>query len=103
MTAWEITAHQESIIVAAGGPDPATGKYAGFITHGHERNCRLLVSTTPVYDTAEAAEEAMRTVVADLVAWAENDQKTAETRKFLDSPDVKVAAEIATAVKGEGN
>jgi len=39
----------------------------------------------------------------DLVAWAENDQKTAETRKFLDSPDVKVAAEIATAVKGEGN
>ena len=49
-----------------GGPDPETGKFVGWITHGLAKRYRPLVSTKPIYDSKEAATEAIESLVKQI-------------------------------------
>jgi len=51
------------VLCEAGGPDPATGKFCGWIMENVERWAPLL-NTEPIYETAEVAQKAMRDTVA---------------------------------------
>lgn len=66
MTALAIHNPKNDIRWGAGGPDEA-GKFAGFIwlCHGGRLHC-YLVSTESVYDSAEAAENAMESLVKEI-------------------------------------
>jgi hypothetical protein len=54
------TNDDDTVWAAAGGPN-AEGKFAGYILFG-ERH-RILVSTPPAYDSADAAKEEMQGVI----------------------------------------
>jgi hypothetical protein len=73
-TAYEIAANPDDVIATHAGPD-RNGKYRGFITRGEIRRYKILISTEPVFDTPEAARDAMVKVIADTTAWVENDLK----------------------------
>jgi hypothetical protein len=77
-TAYEIACNPDDIIPTHAGPDKATRKYSGFITRGEVGRYRILISTPPIFDTAEAADEAMRQGIVVTTEWAENDLKNPE-------------------------
>jgi len=52
-----------NVICDAGGPDPETGKFAGWIMMDEERWSPLL-NTEPIYSTLDDAKEAMENIVA---------------------------------------
>ncbi len=60
-----IIATRSDIVISAGGPTE-NGKYVGWITLGEEDRYRPLLNTEPIYDTPEAAKEAMTKVVAEV-------------------------------------
>lgn len=60
-----IIATRNDIVIAAGGPGP-DGKFMGWITLGEEDRFRPLLNSEANYDTAEAAEQAMRDTVDEL-------------------------------------
>lgn len=66
LTAFEITGNLDTIIVTYMGPD-GNGKYTGIITRGEDHGFKTLISTKPVFDTAEEAKDTMQKVVDDTV------------------------------------
>lgn len=69
LTALQIQDGGESILCQAGGPDPETGKYSGWISvnQGH-RGPRPLLNTQPIYNSEMEAEAAMKRIVEDVRA-----------------------------------
>jgi hypothetical protein len=64
LTAIEIHTNGENIRCSGGGPDKQ-GKYMGWIELWRDgRLHKPLLSTQPIYNTKEAAETAMREIVA---------------------------------------
>jgi len=60
-----IIATRSDIVISAGGP-AENGKYVGWITLGQDDRYRPLLNSEPIYDTPEAAKEAMTKVVAEV-------------------------------------
>jgi len=60
-----IIATRDDIVISAGGP-AENGKYVGWITLGEEDRYRPLLNSEPIYDTPEAAKEAMTQVVVEV-------------------------------------
>lgn len=67
LTALIIQDRGDDILCQAGGPDPETKKYAGYISlqEGH-RGPRLLLNTEPIYATKKKAIAAMQKIVEDV-------------------------------------
>jgi hypothetical protein len=99
-TAYQIAGNPDDIVATHGGPDER-GKYCGFITRGEEGRYRILISTEPIFDTAEAADDAMRNEIIAVTAWAENDLKDPENQlvKLLTSEEGPVVCQIVTAAQ----
>ena len=70
-TAYAIAGNPD-VIATHAGPNGA-GKYCGFITRGEEQRYEPLISTGPLFDTPEAADEAMRKVIAAAMEWVKHD------------------------------
>ena len=70
ITAYTI-ATRDDIVISHGGPGKGEyeGKYVGWITLGEPDRFRPLLSTQPVFDSAEEADEAMNKVVEDIRAY----------------------------------
>ena len=100
LTAYEIAGNPDDIIATHAGPDNA-GKYCGFITRGEEGRYRILISTEPIFDTAEAADDAMRNEIASITAWVENDLKDPENQlvKLLAGQEGPVVCQIVVAAQ----
>ena len=88
LTLFTIAGNEDSIVITHAGPYE-NGKYSGWITHGAERYCRLIVTTGPMFGTAKAAEEKMRGLVE--IAKEFTDKELADPgsviRQFLESPE----------------
>jgi len=54
-----VIATRNDIVIDAGGPS-AEGKWMGWITLGEEDRFRPLLNSEAIYETAEAAKQAMR-------------------------------------------
>lgn len=95
LTAFIIQDRGEDILVQAGGPDPATGKYVGWISlqEGH-RGPRPLLSTEPIYATKEEATAAMEKIVADVrkTTIIEGAQERVKSDQYKDALDEIMAA-----------
>jgi hypothetical protein len=100
LTAYEIAGNPDDIIATHAGPDNA-GKYCGFITRGEEGRYRILISTEPIFDTAKAAEDAMRDEIIAVTTWVENDLKDPENQlvKLLTSEEGPVVCQIVAAAQ----
>jgi hypothetical protein len=98
LTAYEIVGNPDDIVVTHAGPDN-NGKYCGFITRGEEGRYRPLISTEPIFDTADAAENAMRNEIIAVTAWVENDLKDPRNQlvKLLTGEEGPIVCQIVAA------
>ena len=102
-TAYEIAGNPGDIVVTHAGPNDA-GKYCGFITRGEEGRYRPLISTEPIFDTAEAANDAMRNEIIAVATWVENDLKDPgnQLAKLLAGEEGPVVCQIVAAAQSAG-
>jgi hypothetical protein len=75
LVAYEIAGNPDDIVIAYGGPDKETGKFAGWITRGEGHNFKPLLNTEPIYDTPKQAKETMEKVVQEIKDFVEKDLK----------------------------
>jgi len=75
LTLYEIAGNPDDVVVDHGGPDKKHGKFAGWITRGPGHNYKPLISTAPIFETAEEADEAMQQIVDFAKDWTEEDLK----------------------------
>jgi len=73
-TVYEIAGNPEDVAATHAGPNGA-GKYYGCITRGKGRRYEILFATPPMFDTAEAADDAMRQLIDAVTAWLDGDLK----------------------------
>jgi hypothetical protein len=67
ITALIIKDNGDAILCQAGGPDPETGKYVGWIAlDRQERGPRPLLNTQPIYATKAEAKAAMEKIVEEV-------------------------------------
>jgi hypothetical protein len=99
LTAYEIVCNDD-IVVTHGGPN-GEGKYAGWITRGADHNYRPLLSSQPIFNTAQEADDAMREVVAQAKAFVEKENQDPNNPlvQLLASPEGQIASEIAEAAR----
>jgi len=74
LRAYEIAGNPDDIIATHAGPD-TMGRYYGFITRGKIGRYQIIFATTAIFDTAEAADDAMCELIAALTLWHEDDIK----------------------------
>ncbi|MDP3764182.1 MAG: hypothetical protein Q8Q95_01010 [bacterium] len=70
---FEIAGNTDDIVVDAGGPSTDNGLFAGWITRGSGHNYKPLISTNPVFKTAELAKYFMQQIVEFAKKFTEED------------------------------
>lgn len=100
LTAYEIASNPDDIVVTHAGPD-ANGKYSGWITRGEEHNYKPLLSSNAVYDSAQAADNAMEQVVVQIKKFVEKDlaEPGNPIAALLSSPEGAIVENIVVAAR----
>jgi len=98
LTLFTLAGNEDSIIITHAGPYE-NGKYSGWITHDAGKYYRPIVTTEPVFNTAEAAEEKMRGLVeiAKIFTDKEFTDPGSVIRQFFESPEGTAVGKVLAA------
>jgi len=100
-----IIASREDIVITYGGPAKDNGKYVGWITLGEEDRFRPLLNTTPIYDTPQDAEQAMKDIVVEIRAMVEKETGGKDIIDYVmgESKDTDMVKEVISLSKNAEN